>query len=94
MKASNLLFTIGLVYLVYRLTNKLPIVSKIDQSIINSKTTTITTCNCGCDKQTNLLNTGISIYQPQTVDFEQIVPTPGTVFVREPLKKFKPFYVC
>lgn len=95
MKATNLLLTVGLVYLVYRLTNKLPTVSKIDQSIINSKTTTITECNCGCDKQTNLLNEGFSIYQPQTVDFKQIVPTFTTILPYEPLKKFyKPSYVC
>ena len=95
MKTSNLLLTIGLVYLVYKLTNKLPTVSKIDQSIINSKTTTISDCKCGCDTQTNLLNEGINIYQPQTVDFKQIVPTPASVLPYEPLKKFsKPLYVC
>jgi len=94
MKVSNLLLTVGLVYLVYRLTNKLPTVSKIDQSIINNKTTTITDCKCGFNTQTNVINEGISIYQPQTVDFKQIVPTPETVFVREPLKKFKSSYVC
>jgi hypothetical protein len=94
MKASNILLTVGLVYLVYRLTNKLPSVSKIDQSIINSKTTNISDCNCGCNANENISNEGINYYQPQTIDFAQLVPTPASVFVREPLKKFKPSFVC
>lgn len=95
MKASNIVLTLGLVYLVYRLTNKLPIVSKIDQSIINSKTTNITDCSCGCNKVQNLNNNGINYYQPQTVDFAQLVPTPESIFIREPLKKFtQNQYVC
>lgn len=94
MKTSNILLTVGLVYLVYRLTNKLPSVSKIDQSIINSKTTNISTCNCECNANKNISNEGISYYQPQTIDFAQLVPTPASVFY-EPLKKFsKNQYVC
>jgi len=94
MKTSNLLLTIGLVYLVYRLTNKMPVVSKMDQSIINNKQSNITNgCECGSHQQ-NFTGGTFEYYQPQTIDFKQIVPTPGTVLNFQPSPKFKSQYVC
>jgi len=95
MKASNIILTLGIVYLVYKLTNKIPVVSKIDQSIINSKITNITPDPTISNNRNLLFPDGtFEYYQPQTVDFKQLVPSASTVLNYQPSPIFKPSYVC
>lgn len=95
MKTNNLILTLGLIYLVYKITNQIPIVSKNNQKIIKGLQSNISDCSCKKNNLDNdIYNNDINYYQPQTIDFNQYVPTPATVIDYQPTPKFKFSYVC